>query len=66
MPVGSPGMEMGDKFMPDKVLLLKQDGTHEIYSGRSAICRLKFRNSRLPVFSYWQAPYNFFYSGNET
>ena len=32
MPVGSPGMEMGDKFMPYKVLLLKQDGSAEIYA----------------------------------
>lgn len=32
MPVGSPGMEMGDKFMPYQVLLLKEDGTSEIYA----------------------------------
>lgn len=32
MPVGSPGMEVGDKFMPYQVLLLKRDGNHEIYA----------------------------------
>ena len=32
MPVGSPGMEVGDKFMPYQVLLLKDDGTHEVYA----------------------------------
>ncbi len=32
MPVGSPGMEVGDKFQPYKVLLLKSDGSYEIYS----------------------------------
>lgn len=32
MPVGSPGMEVGDKFMPYRVLLLKQDGNHEVFA----------------------------------
>jgi hypothetical protein len=32
MPVGSPGMEIGDKFMPYQVLLLRRDGSHEIYA----------------------------------
>ncbi len=32
MPVGSPGMEVGDKFMPYRVLLLKSDGTYETYA----------------------------------
>ncbi|WP_223271578.1 DUF411 domain-containing protein [Colwellia hornerae] len=32
MPVGSPGMEVDDKFQPYKVLLLKSDGTHKIYA----------------------------------
>lgn len=31
MPVGSPGMEMGSRFMPYNVLLLKVDGSTEIY-----------------------------------
>ena len=31
MPLGSPGMEMGDRFMPYDVLLLKKDGTSEVY-----------------------------------
>jgi hypothetical protein len=32
MPVGTPGMEVGNKFQPYKVLLLKSDGTYEIYA----------------------------------
>ena len=32
MPLGSPSMEMGDKFQPYKVLLLKSDGSYEVYS----------------------------------
>ncbi|WP_026377155.1 DUF411 domain-containing protein [Aestuariibacter salexigens] len=32
MPLGSPGMEVGDRFMPYKVLLLKKDGTSEVYA----------------------------------
>ena len=31
MPVGSPGMEVGDKQVPYDVLLLKSDGTAEVY-----------------------------------
>ena len=32
MPVGSPGMEVGDRFAPYDVLLLKTDGTHDVYA----------------------------------
>lgn len=32
MPVGSPGMEVGDKFQPYRVLLLKSDGSYEVYA----------------------------------
>lgn len=32
MPVGSPGMEVGDKFMAYQVLLLKRDGSIETYA----------------------------------
>lgn len=32
MPAGSPGMEMGDMFTPYPVLLLKKDGTSEVYA----------------------------------
>ena len=32
MPLGSPGMEVGDKFHPYKILLLKSDGTYEVYA----------------------------------
>lgn len=32
MPLGSPGMEVGDKFQPYRVLLLKSDGSYVTYS----------------------------------
>tara|TARA_R110002072_G_scaffold54816_7_gene143430 strand:+ start:11677 stop:12189 length:513 start_codon:yes stop_codon:yes gene_type:complete len=32
MGMGSPGMEMGGKFKPYKVLLLKKDGSSEVYA----------------------------------
>lgn len=32
MPVGSPGMEVGDRFMPYQVLLLKKDGGTEVFA----------------------------------
>ena len=32
MPVGSPGMEVEDKFMPYQVLLIKENGDSEIYA----------------------------------
>ncbi len=32
MPVGSPGMEVGDKFMPYQVILLKADSSYEVYA----------------------------------
>ena len=32
MPVGSPGMEVDDKFMPYQVLLIKKDGGSEVYA----------------------------------
>ena len=32
MPVGSPGMEMGDRFMPHQVLQLNKDGTTAVYA----------------------------------
>ncbi len=32
MPVGTPGMEVGDKFNPYRVLLLKSDGSYETYA----------------------------------
>lgn len=32
MPVGSPGMEYGNKFMPYQVLLLKKDGSVSVYA----------------------------------
>ena len=31
MPVGSPGMEVGDRFDPYDVLLLRTDGSSEVY-----------------------------------
>lgn len=32
MPLGSPGMEVGNRFMPYKVLILYKDGTSGIYA----------------------------------
>jgi|TARA_B100001094_G_C17962327_1_gene686086 hypothetical protein len=32
MPLGSPGMEVGDRFMPYKVLILYKDGTSKVYA----------------------------------
>jgi len=32
MPVGSPGMEVGENFMPYQVLLIKESGTPEVYA----------------------------------
>jgi len=32
MPLGSPGMEVEDSFMPYQVLLLTTDGKHQIYA----------------------------------
>lgn len=32
MPLGSPGMEMGDRFTPYGVLLLKKDGSSEVFA----------------------------------
>lgn len=32
MPVGSPGMESGDRFMPYDVLLLKENGDVEVFA----------------------------------
>ncbi len=32
MPVGTPGMEVDDKFQPYRVLLLLSDGSHKIYA----------------------------------
>ena len=32
MPVGSPGMEVGDKFLPYRILTLMKDGSVEIYT----------------------------------
>ena len=32
MPIGSPGMEAGDRFMPYEVLILYRDGTSDVYA----------------------------------
>ncbi|NHO63958.1 hypothetical protein G8770_00150 [Aestuariicella hydrocarbonica] len=32
MPAGSPGMAMGDRFMPNQVWLLKQDSLAEVFA----------------------------------
>ncbi len=37
MPMGSPGMEMGDHFNPYDVLLLKADGSNAVYAQITSI-----------------------------
>ncbi|NMP14973.1 DUF411 domain-containing protein [Thalassotalea sp. Y01] len=32
MPVGSPGMEVGDKFMPYQIMILFKDGSSKVYA----------------------------------
>ena len=32
MPIGGPGMEMGNRFTPYDILLMKKDGSHEVYA----------------------------------
>lgn len=32
MPVGSPGMEVGDRFMPYEIKILYRDGTSDVYA----------------------------------
>ena len=32
MPLGSPGMEVGNRFTPYEVLILFRDGTSEVYA----------------------------------
>ena len=32
MPLGSPGMEVGDRFMPYDVLILYKDGTSDVFA----------------------------------
>ena len=32
MPVGTPGMEVGDKFMPYKVMLMFEDGSSQVFA----------------------------------
>ena len=32
MPIGSPGMEVGDRLMPYEVLILYRDGTSDVYA----------------------------------
>lgn len=32
MPIGGPGMEMGDRFTPYDILLMKKDGSQEVFA----------------------------------
>jgi len=32
MPIGAPGMEMGNRFMPYDILLMKKDGSSEVFA----------------------------------
>jgi hypothetical protein len=36
MPMGSPGMEMGDSFMPYNIIMLMKDGSSSVYANVSA------------------------------
>ena len=31
MPIGGPGMEIGDRFTPYEILLINKDGTHSVF-----------------------------------
>jgi len=35
--LGSPGMEMGDRFSPYHVMLVKKDGTTEVYANVASL-----------------------------
>jgi hypothetical protein len=37
MPLGSPGMEVSDRFTPYDILLLKEDGSSEVYASMATI-----------------------------
>ncbi len=39
MPVGSPGMEYEDKFMPYPVLLMKKDGSTEVFASVQSVAQ---------------------------
>jgi len=39
MPVGSPGMEYDDKFMPYQVLLVKKDGSTEVFASVQSVAQ---------------------------
>ena len=32
MPIGAPGMEIGNRFTPYDILLIKKDGSHEVFA----------------------------------
>jgi len=32
MPIGGPGMEMGNRFTPYDILLINKDGSHSIFA----------------------------------
>ena len=32
MPIGGPGMEIGNRFTPYDILLIKKDGSHEVFA----------------------------------
>lgn len=41
MPIGSPGMEVGERFQPYEVLLLKKDGSIEVYEKVKSLKQFK-------------------------
>jgi hypothetical protein len=47
MPVGSPGMEYDDKFMPYQVLLMKKDGSTEVFASVETLAQ-QYQSLRQP------------------
>lgn len=45
MPVGSPGMEMGTRFSPYDVLLLKKDGSSSVYTRITSLDQFSVQES---------------------
>lgn len=47
MPLGSPGMEVGDKFTPYDILLLKKDGSSDVFAHIDNATQQELRGSLL-------------------
>ncbi len=46
MPLGSPGMEVGDRFTPYQVLLLRRDGSSEVFASVESAAQQHQRNEQ--------------------